>query len=92
MGIVAGAAAGLHAAHLAGLIHRDIKPGNLLLSHGDVVKITDFGISYAVDSAPVTTTGVLLGTPAYMAPERVAAPGPQRLATCTPSESSPTSA
>jgi len=53
-------------------VHRDIKPGNLLLGPGGQVKITDFGISHAAGSAPVTGTGVLLGTPAYLAPERVA--------------------
>jgi serine/threonine protein kinase len=68
--IVAQTASGLHAAHLAGLVHRDIKPGNLLLSPGGVVKITDFGIAHAVDSAPVTSTGQLVGTPGYLAPER----------------------
>ena len=72
MDVVAQAAAGLEAAHRAGLVHRDIKPGNLLLGPGGQVKITDFGISHAVGSAPVTGTGVLLGTPAYLAPERVA--------------------
>ena len=71
MDIVAQTAAGLHVAHLAGLVHRDIKPGNLLISRGDVVKITDFGISHAAGSAPVTSTGMLVGTPAYLAPERV---------------------
>jgi eukaryotic-like serine/threonine-protein kinase len=71
MDIVAQTAAGLHVAHQAGLVHRDIKPGNLLLSQGRVVKITDFGISYAADSAPVTRTGTLVGTAAYLAPERV---------------------
>jgi eukaryotic-like serine/threonine-protein kinase len=69
--IVAQAASGLHAAHLAGLVHRDIKPANLLLAPGGLVKITDFGIAQAVDSAPVTGTGQLLGTPGYLAPERV---------------------
>ena len=68
--IVAQTAAGLHAAHLAGLVHRDIKPGNLLLAPGGIVKITDFGIASAVDSAPVTRTGQLVGTPGYLAPER----------------------
>ena len=72
MDVVAQAAAGLEAAHRAGLVHRDIKPGNLLLGPGGQVKITDFGISHAAGSAPVTGTGVLLGTPAYLAPERVA--------------------
>ncbi len=68
--IVAQTASGLHAAHLAGLVHRDIKPGNLLLAPGGLVKISDFGIAYAADSAPVTGTGQLLGTPGYLAPER----------------------
>ena len=72
MDVVAQAAAGLHAAHRAGLVHRDIKPGNLLLGPGGQLKITDFGISHAAGTAPVTSTGVLLGTPAYLAPERVA--------------------
>ena len=69
--IVAQTASGLHAAHLAGLVHRDIKPANLLLAPGGLVKITDFGIAQAADSAPVTVTGQLLGTPGYLAPERV---------------------
>jgi serine/threonine-protein kinase len=72
MDVVAQAADGLAAAHRAGLVHRDIKPANLLLGPGGQVKITDFGISSAAGSAPVTGTGTLLGTPAYLAPERVA--------------------
>ena len=72
MDIVAQAAAGLDAAHRAGLVHRDIKPANLLLSTGGQVKITDFGIAHAAGSAPVTRHGQVVGTPAYLAPERVA--------------------
>jgi serine/threonine-protein kinase len=72
MDIVAQAASGLHAAHQAGLVHRDIKPANLLLAPGGIVKITDFGIAHAADSAPVTRTGQMVGTPGYLAPERVA--------------------
>ena len=71
MDIVAQTASGLDAAHLAGLVHRDIKPGNLLLAPGGIVKITDFGIAHAADSAPMTGTGELVGTPGYLAPERV---------------------
>ncbi len=73
MDIIAGAAAGLQAAHNAGLVHRDIKPANLLLPRGGTVKITDFGISYAADSAPMTASGMLVGTAGYMAPERLGA-------------------
>jgi serine/threonine protein kinase len=72
MDIVAQAAAGLDAAHRSGLVHRDIKPANLLLTRAGLVKITDFGIAHAAGSAPVTRQGVLIGTPAYLAPERVA--------------------
>jgi serine/threonine protein kinase len=70
MDLVAQAAAGLEAAHVGGLVHRDIKPGNLLLAPGGIVKITDFGISQSVGSAPVTSTGLIVGTPGYLAPER----------------------
>jgi serine/threonine-protein kinase len=70
MDVIAQAAAGLAAAHQAALVHRDIKPANLLLGRDGTVKITDFGIAYAAGSAPITQTGVLMGTAAYMAPER----------------------
>src|SRR6266542_1120927 len=72
MDVIAQAAAGLHAAHTAGLVHRDIKPANLLLDPHWNVKITDFGIAYAAGSAPVTRTGLVVGTPGYLAPERAA--------------------
>jgi serine/threonine protein kinase len=71
MDIVSQAAAGLQAAHAAGMVHRDVKPGNLLLTPRGTVKITDFGIAHTVDSASVTASGELIGTPAYLAPERV---------------------
>jgi hypothetical protein len=77
--LVAQVAGGLAAAHAAGVVHRDIKPGNLLADRSGTVKITDFGIAYALGSAPLTRTGTLIGTPAYLAPERVngQAAGPQ---------------
>ena len=62
----------LQSAHEAGVIHRDVKPGNLLVRGDGVVKVTDFGIARAVDAAPVTQTGLLVGTAAYLSPEQAA--------------------
>ena len=71
MDIVAQVASGLQAAHGAGLIHRDIKPANILLAADGTIRITDFGIAHAVGSVPLTATGMVMGTPGYIAPERV---------------------
>jgi hypothetical protein len=60
---------GLAAAHLAGVVHRDVKPGNVLIAANGLVKLTDFGVSRAVDEVQLTRTGVIAGTPAYLAPE-----------------------
>jgi serine/threonine-protein kinase len=70
--VIAQAADGLAAAHKAGVIHRDIKPGNILISSEGQVKVTDFGIAHAAGQAPVTGPGLVMGTTQYMAPERIA--------------------
>lgn len=70
MDIVAQTASALHAAHGAGLVHRDIKPGNLLITPDGRVKITDFGIARIADQVPLTATGQVMGTVQYLSPEQ----------------------
>lgn len=68
--VVEAAASALAVAHAAGFVHRDVKPGNLLVGRDGAIKITDFGIARAVDAVPLTRTGTVLGTPQYLAPEQ----------------------
>jgi serine/threonine-protein kinase len=64
-------ARGIHAAHRRGIVHRDLKPANVLMTGDGVPKITDFGIARRLDDpADKTRTGLVIGTPAYMAPEQ----------------------
>src|SRR5690606_23425323 len=71
MRMIAQAADALHAAHLNGVVHRDIKPGNLLVTATDTVVLTDFGIARSAASTPLTATGAVVGPPSYLAPEQV---------------------
>jgi serine/threonine-protein kinase len=64
------AAAGLAAAHAQGLVHRDVKPQNLLLTSSDGVKVSDFGIARAIDGTQLTQVGTILGTTVYLSPEQ----------------------
>ena len=68
--VVAQTAAALQAAHAAGLVHRDIKPGNMLITPEGRVKITDFGIARIADQVPLTATGQVMGTVQYLSPEQ----------------------
>jgi len=66
------ACAGLQHAHDAGLVHRDVKPANLLVREDDVLKIADFGIARAAELTRLTQHGTVLGTAAYVSPEQIA--------------------
>ena len=70
--VVAQAATALQAAHDGGVVHRDVKPGNLLVRRDGVLKVTDFGIAAATDAVPLTQTGVVVGTAYYLSPEQAA--------------------
>jgi eukaryotic-like serine/threonine-protein kinase len=68
--LIEDAAWALQAAHERGFVHRDVKPGNILVRNDGVVKLTDFGIAKAADAVPVTRSGMVMGTAHYIAPEQ----------------------
>jgi serine/threonine protein kinase len=68
--LLAQAADGLGAAHAAGIVHRDVKPANLLVTPDRRVKVTDFGIARAAEGVGLTNTGEVMGTPQYLSPEQ----------------------
>jgi eukaryotic-like serine/threonine-protein kinase len=70
LSVLAQTADALHAAHVAGVVHRDVKPGNLLMLDDGTVKVTDFGIARAANSVALTEVGQIIGTAQYISPEQ----------------------
>ena len=70
LNFIAQTARALAAAHSQGLVHRDVKPGNLIITPDDRVKVTDFGIARLANQVPLTATGQVMGTAQYLAPEQ----------------------
>jgi serine/threonine protein kinase len=68
--LMAQTADALGAAHRAGIVHRDVKPGNLIVTPDRRIKVTDFGIARAAEGLALTETGQVMGTPAYLSPEQ----------------------
>ncbi|MBZ2196978.1 serine/threonine-protein kinase [Occultella gossypii] len=68
--VLAQTARALHTAHMAGVVHRDVKPSNILITPDGYVKITDFGISLGSNQAPMTAAGMVMGTAQYLPPEQ----------------------
>jgi eukaryotic-like serine/threonine-protein kinase len=68
--ILSQTARGLHYAHQMGVVHRDVKPGNILVEPTGRVRITDFGVSQAINQTPMTATGMVMGTAQYLSPEQ----------------------
>src|SRR4051812_12411771 len=78
LAVLRGVAQALDHAHGEGIVHRDLKPANVLLGGAGRIKLADLGIATAVEGTPITMSGTVLGTPAYMAPEPLEGhkPGP----------------
>src|SRR4029077_19445257 len=70
VGIIAQVCRALEAAHIAGVVHRDLKPQNIMLGAKDRVYVMDFGIAHSLETPGMTQTGALMGTPEYMSPEQ----------------------
>jgi serine/threonine-protein kinase len=69
--ILTAVAEGIHAAHEQGVIHRDLKPQNILLGHNGQIKVIDFGLAKSALMGGLTVSGFILGTPQYMSPEQI---------------------
>src|SRR5262245_27270552 len=66
----------VHYLHQQGVVHRDLKPGNVMLAHGTTLKVMDFGLARQLEAAPgLTATGAVIGTPSFMAPEQAGGEG-----------------